>query len=685
MEKGLRTAYTPQQKKAILAPYEKRLLVQGEAGTGKTTALINRVTRMIREGIPPGKMKILVRTPNQRRRWLEGAHQGMLPPSAITTFFGLVRHEVSLFWPLLFPETNVPSPHICNIELNEYLIQKTVEHLREKKKYFLGAQCSVSTLSSEIANNLAKAALNRRPFEQIESILIEGMERPNVNRQRIIRQMQDTINVFVGNLRQFSILPFALAIEKFNQLYEKEEYAESFSQRYPYLVVDNLEEASCTEICFLRELSSRLRSITVGFDPCGGHTRVLGANPEFAQSELLPEFDVVELTHSFTSTPSYLSFARAMAHRIRGEKNENTYLPKEVKLHGHAELRSQMLLEVGEKVLGLVEEEGYKPGEIVVVGPYVDRVMELTLENILERKGVKLHSITRRGRLMDDPYLNALVTMACLCHPSWNVLPTTDAVSAALSLLLQIDAVRASLLAEKMTRSRPYDFVPCEETEMVDRIGPRYLERYRKLREWVLRYREGDSLSLDAFFQRFLVDVLLQTSEPVSHLPLCRKMVESAAEFLEGVSPLPRLGKNAEGSFLRLLTGGSRAARTNDEIEEVDTDAVTLSTPYSYLLSSRSTRVMVWTDAASKTWLSTGVQAFSNPYLFSPYWKKGQRWTRAISEEKRREQGAVLVSNLLKKCREKLLVFWSFYDSRGYEQDGELASVLENILKQEKH
>jgi len=684
MEKLLEAGMTPQQEQAIFAPSEKRLLVQGEAGTGKTTALIHRVARMIREGTPPGHIRVLVRTPLQRRRWLEGPVQGLLPPAAITTFFGLVRREVSLFWPLVAPESGVPAPHICNIELNEYLIQKTVEFLREQKKYFVGTQCSLSTLSSEIANNLAKAALNRQPFSRIESILIGGMERPNPVRQRVIHQMQGALNMYIKELTVYSLLPFALAIEAFNRLNEQADYIESFSQRYPYLVVDNLEEASCTEICFLRELSFRLRGMTVGYDPCGGNTRVLGACPELAEREILPLCESVKLIHSFSAAPPYLTLAKATARRIRGEEYSGTIPPGNIELHGHAELRSQMLVEVGETILRLVEEEGYTPGEIVVVGPYVDRVMELTLENILGKKGVPVHSITRRGRLMDDPYLNALVTMACVCHPSWDVLPTTDALSAALSLVLQIDTVRASLLADRMTRARPYDFVPCEETEMVDRIGPRHIARYRKLREWVFRYRKEETLSLDVFFQRFLVDVLLHTPEPVTHLPLCRKMVETAADFLEGVSSLPRLGKNAEGAFLRLLTGGSRAARAPDEIEEVVTDAVTLSTPYSYLLSSRSSRVMIWTDAASKAWLSTGVRAFSNPYLFSPLWEEGTRWTREVSESKRREQGAVLVSNLLKKCREKLLVFWSFYDSRGYEQDGELASVLEELVEKEK-
>jgi len=56
--------------------------------------------------------------------------------------------------------------------------------------------------------------------------------------------------------------------------------------------------------------------------------------------------------------------------------------------------------------------------------------------------------------LHDEPASQALLTLAALAHPHWNVRPSKFDVAYALKLALDMDLVRAQLLTEIVYRSK---------------------------------------------------------------------------------------------------------------------------------------------------------------------------------------------------------------------------------------
>ncbi|HQF71948.1 MAG TPA: UvrD-helicase domain-containing protein, partial [Promineifilum sp.] len=93
---------TPVQRDAVAAGGTSYLY--GPAGTGKTTALQQRLLRLLREGEPAYTILVLVAEPEHRDAFFDTLHTSGLGPYAelnVTHYTRLAQSMVSLFWPLV--------------------------------------------------------------------------------------------------------------------------------------------------------------------------------------------------------------------------------------------------------------------------------------------------------------------------------------------------------------------------------------------------------------------------------------------------------------------------------------------------------------------------------------------------------------------------------------------------------
>ena len=123
------------------------------------------------------------------------------------------------------------------------------------------------------------------------------------------------------------------------------------------------------------------------------------------------------------------------------------------------ELRSEMLENIGERIIHLIEKEGYKPSDIVVISNYADPVTEFVIARALENRGYEIKNLTRKNRVIDNPFSQGLITLAQLCHPTYGFMPEGMMLNSYKGVL-KIDPIRSSMLAGEVLSQRPFAQFP---------------------------------------------------------------------------------------------------------------------------------------------------------------------------------------------------------------------------------
>jgi hypothetical protein len=336
----------------------------------------------------------------------------------------------------------------------------------------------------------------------------------------------------------------------------------------------------------------------------------------------------------------------------------------------HADLRSELMDKVGGRVVRLLES-GIPPAEIAVIAPMADKVLEHTLAVHLHRVGVSLNVLTKNRRLLDEPYVRALMTIALLAHPQWELDWGLPDLAQSLQLLLRLDPVRAWLLGRQVRENR---LLPLEVWQR-ERVGFKAAQGYDLLRQWLEEYRQGPEQPLDLFFQRVFGELLSRLPPARDDLVVCRQLMVSAQKFLATARRFPALAEEAGPAFMRLLSAGTVAAESLLEPATRE-QAVVLTTPYAYISGHYRTRVQVWMDCTSRRWFQQDVREIVNPHVLKPGWREDQVWSDEMNEALTRENGARVVRALLRRCGEVLVAAAANIDSQGFEQDGPLLEAL---------
>ena len=87
---------------------DRRVFLDGVAGTGKTTAGIERVKQLLHAGAPPASILVLVPQQATGLPWQDALRRSRAPGGAevrVTTLGSLARELLELFWPLIAADT----------------------------------------------------------------------------------------------------------------------------------------------------------------------------------------------------------------------------------------------------------------------------------------------------------------------------------------------------------------------------------------------------------------------------------------------------------------------------------------------------------------------------------------------------------------------------------------------------
>ncbi|MCL6430484.1 MAG: hypothetical protein K6V36_06425 [Anaerolineae bacterium] len=699
---------TPEQAAVVDAPVgePQSLFLEGPAGSGKTTAAVGRLLRLLEAGVPAESILVLVPQRRVGRPYLDALLGPGAPAGArvdVLTIGGLAQRCVELYWPLVaapagFARPDRP-PIFLTLETAQYYMDRLVDPYIQQGA-FGEVTLSRHRLISQIIDDLNKAAAASFPHEEIGARLSAAWKGES-SRLRVYERVQACASDFRRYCLEHNLLDFSLQIEVFvRYVLALPEAAAALRRRYRHILADNVEEDVPVAHDLLADWLPSCDSAWIIYDEQGGLRTYLGADPVSAYGLRSRCRARVRFTASLVSAPAILALASGIGRSLGLEgapaaarpapanpaPEQAGTDPREAAVLIHETFHTGMVRTVAAYIADLVHGEGLPPEQIAVLAPFMGDALRFDLMLALERKGVPCYSHRPSRPLRDEPAVRCLLTLAKLAHPGWGLVPPrSDVVHALVAAIADMDLVRACHLAAIAYRPAVggIGLVGFERIRPKEQLKITYLlgNRYDALRRWLAAYAEGAAAPLDLFFTRLFDEVL---SRPGYGFRRDRDAAAAAAHLIASARRFRQtIGEEwpeAAAAYVDMVEQGVLAAQYLPPVG-VEPRAVLLSPAYTFAMGNRTVEVQFWLNVSSSAWGRRLYQPLTHPYVLTRQWPQGTPWTDADEDLTNRRALYRLVVALLRRCRRCVYLADSTYSERGFEEHGLLQQVVFRTLR----
>ena len=718
---------TESQKDLVERPLEGTVFLDGPAGSGKTTAGVERLLYLMSQGVPGNNILLFVpqRTLAEPYR-IALQHPDVLAGGTVTTLTigGLAQRMDDLFWPLISGEAGFARPDLppvfLTLETAQYFMAYVTRPLVEKEGFFSSIRVPRNRLYSQILDNLNKAAVTGIPYQEIGQRLKSAWTGESAQ-ARVYDDAQECALRFRRYCLDHNLLDFSLQLEVFlKYLWPNPLVREYLLNTYHHLIADNIEEDIPVFHDLLAGWLPEVDTALLIYDSEAGYRSFLGADPANAFRLRSECSERVHFETSLVTTRSLWAFSEQISQAIQrrpafrpsslqttnpggnGKKNPDgngsrgpgvdvpLNLDGAVHFGSHA-YYPDMIDWVVSQIERLVNVEGVPPSEIVVIAPYLTDALRFALTYRLGQHSIPVRSHRPSRALRDEPAVQSMLTLAALAHPQWGIIPTHfDVAYALLEALDGFDLVRAKLLTHEVyhpTPERP-QLAPFDQVQpkFQNRITYHYGQRYRDLYNWISAYQSGAPLEIDYFFSRLFGELLSQPGfgfhRDYTAGGAAANLVESARKFrwVAGES-LANDGRPLGQEYLHMVQDGVVAAQYVRSWQPIREEAVLLAPAYTFLLANRPVCYQFWMDIGSSGWSERLYQPLTHPYVLSRSWEPETIWTYDREMEAAGETLERLVTGLIRRCRTSIYFGFSQLSEQGYEYQGDLLKALNRVRR----
>ncbi len=672
----------------------------GTAGTGKTTALKQKLVDLLEAGEPAYTILVLVAEPAHRETFFAAARASQLGTVAdlkVNNYIGLGREFVRLFWPLVARKagfaTAVRPPTYLGYDLAQLLMWEIVTPMLEQG-HFADLRLRPQQIVSQLLDNLNRSALNNLT-------ITAGIERQinswvgEVEHIRHLRDAGQAANTFRQRCHANNLLDLSLTVEVFNKhVVEHPEFSRYFQERFRHMLVDNLEEQTAAGQNFVRRLMGQTVSTTLVFDQGGGYKTFMAADPNAAEKFRKKSQQTVEFTENFVDKAGLAQIANEVdQYLFQGQKTvEVGQIAPLILGHVHTRYRREMLVQLGPALRQIMDDHQLQPRDITIVAPYLDGALRYKLTESLRHNGIPYQLSRRRASPREEPHVRAWLTWLALAHPDWEIYPTLYDMAEALQLSIHgLDPVRAALVAQSLYQpSVPSLRETMELTGQQEaRIGSANVDAVGAIRQWLAAHGSfgTNRLPLPEFIHQLFTELLSSASfnprPDEAGAAVCEWLTRTAVRLQEAAKPIGLDGDTAVGrAFVHGIQNGLVAANPPDLGDPPAPDGVRIAPIYSFLLSEQDTAVQVWLETSATGWWDMPRQPLSNTFVLAQSWEETQTWTMADETRIRNELLGRVVRGLTSRCRLGIVLATSDLDRRGQRQENPLWRALHTAVQE---
>ncbi len=711
----------------VQRPTESKVFLKGAAGTGKTTAGVAWLLRLLGVGVPARSILVIAPQRTLAAPYYEALRRPTVDAGGHVTIFtvgGLAQRMVDLFWPLIAEEAGFAHPDqppiFLTLETAQYYMARLVHPLLDQG-YFEAVVIDRNRLYSQILDDLNKAAVVGFDYQEIGRRLKASWSGEQ-SQKRVYDEAQSCATRFREYCLAHNLLDFSLQLEVFiKHLWHLPICRDYLLETYTHLIVDNVEEDTPVAHDLLRDWLSHCWSALLIYDQEAGYRQFLGADPRGAYTLGESCDELVTFTESHVISPDLQALGEQLAQSMnRLTPAEHAGDVRAALTYEYHRFHPQMLDWVAEEIAALAHDKGVPPGEIVVLAPFLTDALRFALTNRLEQRDVPTRSHRPSRALREEPATHCLLTLAAIAHPTWGICPSRFDVAYALMQAIEgMDLVRAQLLAEIVYRVQEGEPTLSSFDQfnltMQERLTFVLGGRYECLRAWLEDYaaafpppplgegRGGGSLELDHFLSRLFGEVLSQAGysfhRDYDAGAVAANLIESVRKFRwvageTGFFGKPRRfgfaqsGKNPVSDdkplgqeYIEMVKDGVIAAQYIHSWQLQPEDAVLLAPAYTFIISNRPVDYQFWLNVGGRGWWERLYQPLTHPYVLSRSWPQDTVWTDADEVETRQDALYRLTMGLIRRCRRKVYLGLSELGEQGYEQKGPLLKAVQRVLR----
>lgn len=647
-------------------------IYSGSTGSGKSSKLKSEYQRLASK-IGSEKILLFLNSARSVSQFREEINLKIIGSLNIYTYFGFVNQQLNKHWPAVerkySGENQVVEPTFMNIETSHFLMSNYVAKYRKDKAYFRNIKARPVQIAVQLIDNLNLAAFNMLDFEELQQRLLSWTQNDE-ERKEYAEQSIEIMKTFRNFSLNYRLLDYSAAVTLFNKfLLANSEYLNNLNNKYDYLLVDDLEKVIPAGQNLIKKLTKFSLKGIFTFNESGGFNRFFGGNPASAKNIFFDsDAEIIELKESYTAAKSSSELADEIKEVVK-ERKSNLVQSKLLLEEIDSELRGEMLINVGKKIISLLKK-GVKADQIAVISPKIDKVLSFSLEQILEKNGYQLSNFNRSKRLIDIPFARALLILY-LFHCGRTNIVGISSLQQALSLLLELDPLRSYILAEEIAASG-MKFIDLDDSNLREKINFQSAEKYDYLKEWLYDKKE-EELEIEGFFQLVFSELLAPLNPSQEDIFACRQMIESVARFHQAVENFHQQKDDLSERYINMIYEGTLAAETLFKGQEKETGVI-LASPYKFLFSPELSGVdyLFLLDISSSDWMQSIAKELVNPYIYTEQWQQNKVWDDLVDQQIRLNQLSDFLISLIYKVKQGIYIADSFLNSSGREQEGPL-------------
>lgn len=683
---------------AVSRSVDEKIWLEGIAGSGKTSAGVERLLYLLGRGIPAESILVYVPQRSLAQPYLmalreDSEYRG--GQVAIHSIGSLSLQMVEAFWFLTAEAAGFGHPYdlpnFLGLELVQYFMTRAIEPLVEKRDYFNSVRIDRARLYSQIIDNMNKAAVVGFPINEIAARL-KGALSGGVEQAHIYDDAETCALAFRQYCLANNLLDFSLQLEVFTKhVWGLPQARQYFRDRFRHLIADNVEEDNPASQRVVADLLETCESALVIYDRDAGFRRFLGADPVNARRLREHCDQQIEFGETLVMSDQLRELGSLLVAPLQGatesSKSDGARTALITKAHRY---HPQMVDWMVDQIAMLINGKKVSASEIVVLAPFLSDVLRFALLDGLRARGIKARTHRPSRALRDEPAARTLLTFARLAHPDWGMSPTEFDVAFALVAAIDgLDLIRAKLLTEilyRQGRLLPFADIQVESTQ--SRITFELGARYDRLQAWLSDYISGTPTeAIDIFFRKLFGEVLSRAgfgfhdNHDAGNISM--NLVDSARNFRWSLDFMRRYQEQIDlaQDYVRMVERGVIANfYLRDWIAESE-DSVLIAPAYTFLLNNRAVDYQFWLNIGSEGWSRRLYQPLTHPYVLSLDWQTDRIWSDEDEEAMSRQMLRRLLLALTRRCRQAIYLGYSELSESGFEPRGLLLETIQGALR----
>lgn len=611
------------------------MLIQGSAVSNRTDKLIEQYDLLLKQGVSSANILVLCLNAYKKsefiRKFKEKTKNTFYENPKIYTFSGFVYNTILDNWPLIENANKLGNcailPNLTGLEISELFFKSAIKEIGFKD---YNSKINLIHQLFRRYSLITYNNLNEKEIAQRSEILNESFG----------DDAQKAIELYKRKTLEYRAFDYIRQLSLFQYILEHTNYLQNFE----YLIIDDGDEITPLEFDFIKQIKPNLKETYIGYD-CYGTSRIGFLNADSKTVDLLEE---LFKEHE----------------KINCDSIE--YKPIKVSLTTCSR-RLEMINNVLKDVMQLISN-GVKPSEIAIVTPILDNSLKRVISETFKKNEIEFQLLSGNEKLVSTTLVKCIISILKM---SIGINVDIKDVKLIISDILKIPIKNCMKVIStyKQDGLITSDNL-CNETHT------------KKMNDFidVLEEISSENMPLSEKIFYIIKNLISPDKSDLAQMKSLSFFVKQIQDF-ETVFKEHKTNTAFLNTILTQLEN-SIISENPTSGQEINNDAVIISTVQKLIDYSLSTNYQIWLDVSSSEWVKDDLGTIYNAWVLQKSWNKNE-----FTYEDNIELIKIKTKRQLRKLSllgKNIQAYSSFFDIEGNENIGGIEDYFDKETTQEK-